>query len=165
HRGVRAVARRLPRCVPTGSAVERGGGRVARGSAGREDGPLHLLLTRAPDVDHRSGHVGRTRSCPPEGERPRCGRVSSRDMTCRINLLVFGAIALSPLVLGAQGTQPPDQPVVTVRGQTYSPRSILARNMGSEEDQTTAFPPHRVIGNVYYVGTRTLSSFLITTPE
>jgi metallo-beta-lactamase class B len=51
-----------------------------------------------------------------------------------------------------------------VRGQTYTPRSILARNMGSDEDQTTAFPPHKVIGNVYYVGTRTLSSFLITTP-
>ena len=36
--------------------------------------------------------------------------------------------------------------------------------MGTDEDQTTAFPPHKVIGNVYYVGTRTLSSFLITTP-
>src|SRR5262245_53066183 len=65
----------------------------------------------------------------------------------------------------AQNAQPPDQPAVTVRGQTYTPRSILSRNMGSEEDQTTAFPPHKVIGNVYYVGTRTLSSFLITTSE
>jgi metallo-beta-lactamase class B len=37
--------------------------------------------------------------------------------------------------------------------------------MGSEDDQTTAFTPHRVVGNVYYVGTRTLSSFLITTPS
>jgi metallo-beta-lactamase class B len=36
--------------------------------------------------------------------------------------------------------------------------------MGTEEDQTTAFTPHRVVGNIYYVGTRTLSSFLITTP-
>jgi metallo-beta-lactamase class B len=51
-----------------------------------------------------------------------------------------------------------------VRGQTYTPRSILARNMGSDEDQTTAFPPHRIAGNIYYVGTRTLSSFLVTTP-
>ena len=32
---------------------------------------------------------------------------------------------------------------------TYTPRSILARNMGTDEDQTTAFPPHKVIGNVY----------------
>ena len=37
--------------------------------------------------------------------------------------------------------------------------------MGTEEDQTTAFSPHKVIGNIYYVGTRTLSSYLITTPE
>jgi metallo-beta-lactamase class B len=37
--------------------------------------------------------------------------------------------------------------------------------MGTEEDQTTAFPPHKVIGNIYYVGTRTLSSFLIVTPQ
>ena len=59
---------------------------------------------------------------------------------------------------------PPDQPAVTVRGQVYTPRSILARNMGTEEDQTTAFPPHRIAGSLYYVGTRTLSSFLVTTP-
>jgi len=72
--------------------------------------------------------------------------------------LIAGGIGL------AQGTAPADSPSVTVRGQTYTPRSILARNMGTDEDQTTAFPPHRVIGNVYYVGTRTLSSYLITTP-
>jgi metallo-beta-lactamase class B len=83
----------------------------------------------------------------------------------RLPAMLLGTIGLVPLALGAQGTQPPDQPAVTVRGQTYTPRSILARNMGSEEDQTTAFPPHKVIGNIYYVGTRTLSSFLITTPD
>ena len=66
--------------------------------------------------------------------------------------------------LFAQGGAP-DQPSVTVRGQTYTPRSILARNMGTPEDQTTAFPPHKIIGNVYYVGTRTLTAFLITTPQ
>ena len=57
-----------------------------------------------------------------------------------------------------------DRPAVTVRGQTYTPASILARNMGTAEDQETAFPPHKIIGNIYYVGTRTLSSFLIATP-
>jgi metallo-beta-lactamase class B len=78
---------------------------------------------------------------------------------------------LSAIVLGfgthtslAQNSGPPDQPAVTVRGQTYTPRSILSRNMGTDEDQTTAFPPHKVVGNVYYVGTRTLSSYLVTTP-
>jgi hypothetical protein len=24
--------------------------------------------------------------------------------------------------------------------------------MGTEEDRTTAFPPHKIIGNIYYVG-------------
>src|SRR5438105_11758540 len=60
--------------------------------------------------------------------------------------------------------QEPDHPAITVQGRTYTPASILARNMGSAEDQETAFPPHRIIGNIYYVGTRTLSSFLIVTP-
>jgi metallo-beta-lactamase class B len=37
--------------------------------------------------------------------------------------------------------------------------------MGTPEDQETAFPPHKIIGNIYYVGTRTLSSFLIVTSQ
>jgi len=41
----------------------------------------------------------------------------------------------------AQGQPPPDHPAVTVNGRTYTPRSILARNMGSEADRITAFPP------------------------
>jgi metallo-beta-lactamase class B len=65
----------------------------------------------------------------------------------------------------AQGQPASDHPAVTVHGQTYTPRSILARNMGTQEDQTTQFPPHKIIGNVYYVGTRTLSSFLVVTPQ
>jgi metallo-beta-lactamase class B len=82
--------------------------------------------------------------------------------------IALGALALS-LQAGtslAQAPQPPaDHPAVTVRGQTYTPRSILARNMGEPEDRVTAFTPHRIIGNIYYVGTKTLSSFLIVTPE
>jgi metallo-beta-lactamase class B len=60
---------------------------------------------------------------------------------------------------------PPDHPSVTVKGQTLTPRSILSRNMGTPQDQETAFPPHKIIGNIYYVGTKTLSSFLIVTPQ
>ena len=59
----------------------------------------------------------------------------------------------------------PDHPAVTAQGKTFTPRSILARNMGTPEDQTTAFPPHKIVGNVYYVGTKTLSAFLIVTPR
>src|SRR6266403_2010188 len=45
------------------------------------------------------------------------------------------------------------------------PNVDLESNMGTSEDQTTQFPPHKIIGNIYYVGTRTLSSFLIVTPQ
>jgi metallo-beta-lactamase class B len=82
--------------------------------------------------------------------------------------IALGALALLPQASTslAQAPQPPaDHPAVTVRGQTYTPRSILARNMGEPEDRITAFTPHRIIGNIYYVGTKTLSSFLVVTPE
>src|SRR5258708_8560620 len=59
----------------------------------------------------------------------------------------------------------PDHPSITVAGHNYSPLSIVTRNMGTKEDQEAQFPPHKIIGNVYYVGTRTLSSFLIVTPQ
>jgi len=61
--------------------------------------------------------------------------------------------------------QPPDHPSIIIQGQAYTPRSILERNMGTPEDQTAQFPPHKIIGNIYYVGTKTLSSFLIVTPQ
>jgi metallo-beta-lactamase class B len=77
-------------------------------------------------------------------------------------MLILGLRA--PMVQG-QGQPPPDHPAITVRGQTYTPRSILARNMGTPEDQTTPFPPHQIIGNIYYVGTKTLTSFLVITPQ
>src|SRR5579862_2640593 len=66
---------------------------------------------------------------------------------------------------GAFAQNAPDHPSITAQGKTFTPRSILARNMGAPEDETTAFPPHKIVGNVYYVGTRSLSSFLIVTPR
>src|SRR6195256_3323518 len=78
---------------------------------------------------------------------------------------LLGAAVLVPSVGFAQNPPPPDHPKITVQGQTYTPRSVLTRNMGTEEDQTTAFPPHKIIGNIYYVGMRTLGSLLIVTPQ
>jgi metallo-beta-lactamase class B len=76
-------------------------------------------------------------------------------------MIVFGSSARAQ----TKGQPAPDHPAVTVKGRTFTPRSILARNMGTPEDQSTAFPPHKIIGNIYYVGTRTLSSFLVVTPQ
>ena len=79
--------------------------------------------------------------------------------------LLWAVLGLGASASRAQGQPPADHPAVTVKGQTFTPASILARNMGTPEDQTTQFPPHKIIGNIYYVGTRTLSSFLIVTPQ
>src|SRR5262245_54717065 len=43
-------------------------------------------------------------------------------------------------------------------------QELFNRNIGSKQQQDTAFPPHKVIGNVYYVGTQSLGTFLVTTP-
>src|SRR6266853_1350854 len=85
-----------------------------------------------------------------------------RLLTCLLGAAVLDAGAGASL---AQNPPPPDHPSITVRGQTYTPRSVLARNMGTPADQETAFTPHKVVGNIYYVGTRTLSSFLVATPQ
>ncbi len=46
----------------------------------------------------------------------------------------------------------------------WTPEDLFKRNIGTKEQQDTAFPPHRMIGNIYYVGTEALGSFLIVTP-
>jgi len=63
-----------------------------------------------------------------------------------------------------RGNQEPG-PSVTVRGHTFTQQSLFRRNVGGPDDMTTAFPPHKVIDNIYYVGTRSLAVFLIATPK
>ena len=48
--------------------------------------------------------------------------------------------------------------------RVYSIQELFQRNVGSREQQDKQFPPHKIIGNVYYVGTESLASFLVTTP-
>lgn len=47
----------------------------------------------------------------------------------------------------------------------YTIQDLFRRNVGNAEQQNKQFPPHKIIGNLYYVGTESLSSFLVTTPE
>ncbi len=53
--------------------------------------------------------------------------------------------------------------------RTYLPLLLLAGFASAQTKQATdwnkPFPPHKVIGNLYYVGSEQLASFLITTPE
>jgi metallo-beta-lactamase class B len=45
------------------------------------------------------------------------------------------------------------------------PEDLFRRNIGTREQLNKQFPPHKIVGNLYYVGTETLGSFLIVTPE
>jgi metallo-beta-lactamase class B len=103
----------------------------------------------------------------PSAEATMNHRISRAMLVTCISVITAAAVlGASPSAVWAQtASPPPDHPEVTVHGRKYTPRSILARNMGTPEDQTTQFPPHKIIGNLYYVGTRTLSSFLIVTPQ
>jgi len=93
------------------------------------------------------------------------------NKTARVIQMLFISVAVV-LILGGSlsrsqtaNPSPADHPEITVHGRKFTPSSILARNMGTPEDQTAQFPPHKIIGNLYYVGTKTLSSFLIVTPQ
>jgi metallo-beta-lactamase class B len=70
--------------------------------------------------------------------------------------IIVGGIALLAAPLWAQ--VPRDLPRLL-------PDDLFRRNIGTPQQMDAQFPPHRIIDNVYYVGTETLASFLITTDE
>lgn len=45
-----------------------------------------------------------------------------------------------------------------------TPEDLIARNLGPRDQVNDPFPPHKIIGNIYFVGPQALGSFLITTP-
>jgi len=61
------------------------------------------------------------------------------------------------LVATSVVAQPPDRPL--------NQEEMFRRNVGSREEQVTPFPPHKIVGNLYYVGSYSLSAFLVATPE
>jgi metallo-beta-lactamase class B len=50
-------------------------------------------------------------------------------------------------------------------GKQWTLQELFQRNVGTKQQMDTAFPPHRIAGNLYYVGTESLGSFLVATPE
>jgi hypothetical protein len=67
-----------------------------------------------------------------------------------ITLLTAGFIAIATAAVIAQ--QAP---------RAYTIQELFTRNVGNAEQQNKQFPPHKIVGNVYYVGTESLSSFLV----
>jgi metallo-beta-lactamase class B len=45
-----------------------------------------------------------------------------------------------------------------------TPEELIARNLGPRDHVNDPFPPHKVIGNIYFVGPHALGSYLIVTP-
>jgi len=43
-------------------------------------------------------------------------------------------------------------------------QDLFRRNTEPRDQSNAPFPPHKIIGNIYYVSTPVLASFLITTP-
>lgn len=77
-----------------------------------------------------------------------------------VAVLASSVYAQTPSAANSEaGTQ------ISVDGQTYTQEGLFQRNVGSAEDQSSQFPPHKIIGNIYYVGTVSLSSFLIVTAQ
>jgi metallo-beta-lactamase class B len=84
--------------------------------------------------------------------------------------LTIGSLAVAVLFAASvnaqrgRGNREPG-PEITVAGHTFTQLSLFERNVGGPEDQTTQFPPHKIVGNLYYVGTNSLSAFLVVTPQ
>jgi metallo-beta-lactamase class B len=91
-------------------------------------------------------------------------------MTRRAAAIVFCLAALTAAATAAEqapgrGRGDDPGPTITVQGHTFTQQSLFQRNVGGRDDQTTQFPPHKIIGNIYYVGTKSLAAFLIVTPQ
>src|SRR5262245_8385473 len=54
---------------------------------------------------------------------------------------------------------------VAQQPKVWTPQDLFQRNVGTAEQESKQFPPHKVIDNIYYVGTETLSSYLVTTSQ
>lgn len=49
--------------------------------------------------------------------------------------------------------------------KVWTAQELFQRNVGTKQQQETQFPPHKIAGNLYYVGTESLGAFLVVTPE
>ncbi len=69
---------------------------------------------------------------------------------------VLCSILLGGLVTGSLAAQ---------SAKVWTIEELFRRNVGTREQQNKQFPPHKIIGNLYYVGTESLASFLVATPD
>jgi metallo-beta-lactamase class B len=70
--------------------------------------------------------------------------------TRRAHLINLAALAAAPLA----------RPLIAQTAE-----ELFRRNIGTPDQFNKQFPPHKVIGNIYYVGSESLGSFLFVTPQ
>lgn len=78
-------------------------------------------------------------------------------MHLRPPLLILAAAACLSLQTAAVQAAP----AKAIAGRTATPAAAVS----GESDWNQPFPPYKVIGNIYYVGSKGLAVFLITTPQ
>ena len=74
-------------------------------------------------------------------------------MSLQKRILLLAAVFLTSATLFSQAPR------------VWTISELFTRNVGTGEQQNKQFPPHKIIGNVYYIGTETLATFLVTTPQ
>src|SRR5919204_3972292 len=85
-------------------------------------------------------------------------------MNSRFVVVLLLAIAITAAKLPAQGQGRGGPPPQVVDKATPE---VMNQDPQVEErtQDRVGFPAHKIIGNLYYIGTVTLSSYLITTPQ
>jgi len=69
------------------------------------------------------------------------------------------AVACGVLVASSPGLARP-----SAAQRTWTLEELFQRNVGTKEQQYRVATPHKIIDNIWYVGTESLASFLVTTP-
>lgn len=74
--------------------------------------------------------------------------------------MLHRGVALTGLIMAIAAANTAAQTPILERQE-----AMFRRNVGTAEQQRAQFPPHKIAGNLYYVGSESLASFLVATPE
>src|SRR5262249_59328876 len=90
-----------------------------------------------------------------------------KALAVTFSVVAAAAVVMEPSLAAQRGGNAPAGPPVsvTVNGRTWTQQQLFQRNIGGPDDQSTQFPPHKIVGNLYYVGTNSLAAFLLVTPQ
>jgi metallo-beta-lactamase class B len=75
-------------------------------------------------------------------------------------MLCWGIMRIFTLVLAAFSAAA----LMAQATKQWSLQELFQRNIGTKQQQDTAFTPHKIIGNMYFVGTQSFGTFLVATP-